>query len=93
MSVNESKKVYVPPQANRIPRIRETAKLYEREEALYESFTAAAQELGKVLRHHKEDYWTRTVPQAIYDFMDHFDCAAVRAACKAWLELNPEVAP
>lgn len=74
------------PRTIRIPRTPETERLYKLELAAETAFRKAAQELAKVRNDSPLDFWTVTLPQALFDFLDGWHSPAVLAACKATVE-------
>ena len=84
---------YIIPATGRSGMIRRNAstdKLYRLEYATHEAFRPAVEELARVRGYPREEYWTRTLPEAIYSFLNSWDRKAVRAAITAWLEEHAE---
>jgi hypothetical protein len=79
-------KQYVKPTNPFIGRGDKTEALYQREEKRDEAFHAAAQSLGRVLGHTEKEFWTKTLPEALYAMLDHWDHHAGELACIAFLE-------
>jgi len=61
-------------------------RLYQLEEKAHSTFKTAAEELGKVLGQDKKFFWTETLPEALYSFLDGWDHCAGEQACIAFLE-------
>jgi hypothetical protein len=76
---------YVRPSGSRTTSA-EAPELYERERVFQETFKDAGEELGRVLGHGDNEYFTRTLPEAILTFLDAADRQAVRVAVEVWLE-------
>lgn len=79
-------KQYVKPTNPFIGRGDETEALYQREEKRDETFRAAAESLGRVLKHEPKEFWVKTLPEALYSLLDHWDHHAGELACIAFLE-------
>lgn len=65
--------------------------LYKMEEKTHLAFQTAAYELGRILGHTSQQFWTHTMPEALYTFIDSWETGSARAACEAWLERNPRI--
>ena len=85
-SVTETRKRYTKPTNPFIGKNDNTEILYRREEKRDEAFKAAARELGKVLGHEEKEFWTKTLPEAYFSLLDHWDRQAGEVACIAFLE-------
>lgn len=69
-----------------IPFIGEGAeKLYALEDTRNKAIKAAAQELADVLGHTKEEYWTKTIPEALANVLESYERAASVAAAIGYL--------
>ena len=77
------------PTGQAFGRDRATARLYQLEEKRNAAVKAAAKELGKLLKHREEEFWTRTMPEALYALLDSFSPTVVRVVCETWLARNP----
>jgi len=73
------------PTLQRIPANANTQRLYALESRAHGAFTTAAKELARVRGDAESDYWTVTLPQAIFDFLDSTSHTAAVAACKGFL--------
>ena len=62
-----------------------TARLYRLEERRDEAIEGAARELGKLWGNSEKNFWTDTMPQALYDILERFDTQAALAAAKAFV--------
>lgn len=68
---------------------REAApQVYAAEQKTINTFEIAALALGKQLGHEKKDFWTKTLPTALFVFLDSWDRNAVREACEAILKMH-----
>lgn len=79
----------VPPMGVMVERGPNTKTLYRLEEERNEAIKAAARELAKVLEHASGEYWTRTMPEALYATLDAYSPSMVRVVCETWLTKNP----
>lgn len=80
---------YVPPTGVFVGRSAATAKLYRSEADRNDAIRAAGRELGKVLGHSEEEFWSRTMPEELRSVLDSFSPRMVRVVVEAWLEKNP----
>lgn len=76
----------VKPHIIRINRTRETEKLYTLERKRNDAIKAAAKEYAKVMDHPAREYWSRTIPQALFDTLESFQGSSSYAAAKAYCE-------
>lgn len=65
-----------------------TSALFVKEDLALEAVLAAARELGTVLGHSREEFWNRTLPEAILSLLNSFETETVRAAVEVWREQN-----
>ena len=79
-------KAHEIPVIVRIERNDDTEKLYKLEHARDIAFRAAADELGRVLRHDKSDYWPATVPAALLNVLETYETGASLAAALGFLQ-------
>ena len=85
-SPQAKRRVYIEPEFKRIAKGPRTAKLYRLEDHAADSLIAAAREAGALRGETKEEFWTRTMPQELLDFLDRFDGMATVYACRAYLK-------
>lgn len=84
-------KDYVKPTGPRIGRSGRTEKLYALENALSEAFRASSEELGRLMEHKKAEYFTHTLPEAIFSFLEGYDSNAVRLGVELWLQRHQHI--
>jgi len=82
-------KTYTKPSGAMI-RARDQRRLYSLENKRDQAFEASSRHLGEVMGHDSGDYWTRTLPEALYTVLDAYDREAVKLAVLLWLERNPD---
>ena len=80
---------YVKPTLIRIGKSDRTATLYRLEEETVHWFNEAAKEAARVRDDDELRFYVLSLPQALFDFLDNFDSAAVQIAAKAFLEGHP----
>lgn len=78
-------KTYIIPECIRIGRSDRTERLYALESASTTAIGKAARELAQVLNHDKGEYWTRTMPLALFTVLESFDRHASEAAAVGYL--------
>lgn len=86
MQLDPIRKQYVKPINPFIGRGDATEALYQKEEKRDNAFRASAEALGRVLDHTDKEFWTKTLPEALYAMLDHWDHHAGELACIAFLE-------
>lgn len=64
---------------------RNARALYAAEEAARGTVKTAARELGKVLGHAPEQFWTHSLPEALLALLENFDTNAALLAAEAFL--------
>jgi hypothetical protein len=82
---------YQKPKGPRIGRNANTDRLYRLEDEMYTAFQASSTELANVLKHSPGQYYTHTLPEAIFSFLEHYDDQAVRLAVELWLERHQHI--
>jgi hypothetical protein len=80
------RKQYRKPVNPFIGRGEDTEALYKREDKRDEAFKLAAESLGRVLGFTERQFWTHTLPEALFGMLDHWDSMASEQACIAFLE-------
>lgn len=81
-------KRYALPSGVFLPRGDKTERLYGLEEAAVRAVEESARELGQVLAHPVGDFWTHTLPEALYSLLEAFDPGASEAAALGYLALR-----
>lgn len=66
-------------------------RLYQAEEERTKAIKKAAKELAKVLGHSEDEFWSKTMPQALFDILISFDTTAATEAATAFLEENKKL--
>ena len=79
---NEPRNIY-------ILRTQDTQVLYVVEERRSIAIMDAAHELGRVLGHKEDEFWARTVPQALFDILETYHPAG-EGAVRAYLRAHPD---
>ena len=77
------------PQNIYIQRTKDTERLYNCEERVSIAIMDAARELGRVLGHDEDEFWSRTMPQALFDILDNYHPAG-EGAVRAYLRAHPD---
>lgn len=77
---------YKKPSGVFIGRGDNTEQLYRLEEKRSQAIRAAAQSLGKVLGFDEKEFWTRTLPEELYNILESYDVDAAKVAAIAYLE-------
>lgn len=89
-------KKHVRPRVVRVGRTKATENLYNREHDRSEAIRRAAVELAWVLDIPESEFWTRTMPQALFDTLESYEIGAGYVAAKAyvdWVRIqHPDVA-
>ena len=78
-------KSYLAPVGQWIGEGPESAKLYELERFRNDYINRAAKELAKLLGHTPNDYWYKTMPEALLSILDSFDRQAALLAAEAFI--------
>lgn len=78
-------KRYTRPRIIMIGRSRETESLYTAERRRNDAVQAAAKKLAAVLGHAPGEYWTRTIPQALFDTLESFQREAAYLAAREFV--------
>lgn len=76
----------VEPTIPYIGQCKATEKLYKLEEKRSAAIKAAALELGKVLGHTPEEFWSRTMPETIASILDTYTTSLSVPAAAAYLK-------
>lgn len=63
----------------------EATRLYELEEKRSNILRECAQEWSKAVGVSKKDFWTRSLPQAIFDMLHNYEVGTAIVACEAFL--------
>ena len=82
---NEGGAIAIVPEGNRIDRSYSTEKLYKLEDDRADAIGDTAKELGHVLGHSKDQYWSHTMPEALLSILDSYERVAAEAAAMALL--------
>jgi len=77
---------YLKPKLIGIPKALASGKLYLLEEKLSETFSRVAEELGKIRGYRAGEFYSRSIPQAIFDFLELQDDGAAKIAAESFLE-------
>ena len=81
-------KVYIEPGSHFISRSDETEKLYRLEEKRNVAIKDCATEWAKINAVPQEEFWTQSLPQALFDLLQSFDSKAAEMAALAYLKAN-----
>ena len=79
-------KVYIKPTVIRGGRQGVTEKLYALESQRNNNILAAAKEWGRLNSIPQGEFWTRSLPQQLFDLLGSFDRSASKVAAEAYLE-------
>lgn len=85
-----AEKVYMKPMPLRLERQERTEELYRLEHQRNEAIIGAAREWAKYMGVQKKEFWTRALPQQLFDLLDSFEHGASRMAAEAYLELHKQ---
>lgn len=77
---------YRKPTAARIGSAARTAQLYRLEEKAHAATEAATNELGKILGFTEEQFYTHSLPEALFTILDSWDLIASILAATTFLE-------
>jgi hypothetical protein len=76
---------YTHPHQFYVPKAEETERLYSLEEKRSNIMKECAKEYSKVCSIPEGEYWTRAIPQMLFDILDNYDTTAALLACEAVL--------
>lgn len=76
---------HIIPSLPRIGLNTDTEKLYRLENDRAREIGASARELGRLLGHTKNEYWTRTMPEALASILDSYETPAAVAGALGYL--------
>lgn len=79
-------KEYIKPTVIRIELTSETEKLYKLENERNGLIRTAAHEWSTLMGVDKSEFWTRALPQQLFDLLESFDHEASKVAAEAYLE-------
>lgn len=83
-----AEKKYTKPGLIRIERFDKTEGLYMAEEHIHELARKAINEWLKITETPKSEYWTKGVPQHLFDYLDSWDREGAELAAVAFLEMR-----